>query len=182
VNIQRRIIFKYQPRTDTKRCGALCLAASALAIEDTADVKAAKASFQAAFAAAEAGQHAALAPVPVASAYLADDAAVAAAKAEFAAAYTAAEAGEHAALAPKPVEALPVPEAVAPAVVPGYAAAPFYNGYYGGLGYNGYYPYGAAGYAGAGYLPYAYGAGAYPYAAYAPYTYPFVAAAAPKEQ
>merc|ERR1711931_26562 len=151
---------------------ALCLVASAMAIEDTADVKAAKASFQAAFAAAEAGEHAALAPAPVASAYLADDAAVAAAKAEFAAAYTAAEAGEHAALAPMPVEALPVPEAV----------APFYNGYYGGLGYNGYYPYGAAGYAGAGYLPYAYGAGAYPYAAYAPYTYPFVAAAAAKEQ
>merc|ERR1712212_1154695 len=169
-----RITF---PHTNSKMkfLGALCLAASALALEDTADVKAAKATFQAAFAAAEAGEHAALAPAPVASAYLADDAAVAAA-------YTAAEAGEHAALAPLPVEALPVPEAVAPAVVPGFAAAPFYNGYYGGLGYNGYYPYGAAGYAGAGYLPYAYGAGAYPYAAYAPYTYPFVAAAAAKEQ
>merc|ERR1712168_671269 len=89
---------------------ALCLVASAMALEDTADVAAAKAAFAQAFAAAEAGQHAALAPAPVASAYLADDASVAAAKADFAAAFAAAEAGEHAALAPKPVEPLPVPE------------------------------------------------------------------------
>merc|ERR1712168_954512 len=132
---------------------ALCLVASAMALEDTADVAAAKAAFAQAFAAAEADQHAALAPAPVASAYLADDASVAAAKADFAAAFAAAEAGEHAALAPKPVEALPVPAlAAAPAV---YAGAPFYSGYYGGY-YNGYYPYNA-GYAYAGYNPYTYG-------------------------
>merc|ERR1711962_1421820 len=89
---------------------ALCLVASAMALEDTADVAAAKADFNAAFMAAEAGEHAALAPAPVASYYLADDAAVAEAKAAFAAAFAAAEKGEHAALAPKPVEALPVPE------------------------------------------------------------------------
>merc|ERR1711931_390133 len=134
---------------------ALCLVASAMAIEDTADVVAAKAAFAQAFAAAEAGQHIALAPAPVASAYLADDAAVAAAKADFAAAFAAAEAGEHAALAPKPVEALPAP------ALPAYAA-PFYGGFY-----NGYYPY-TAGYYG-GYYPYA-GYGAYPYA-FAPYHY-----------
>merc|ERR1712198_700771 len=83
-----------------KFLSTLCLAASAsaMALEDTADVKAAKA-----------GEHAALAPAPVASAYLADAADVAAAKADFAAAFAAAEAGEHAALAPKPVEALPAP-------------------------------------------------------------------------
>merc|ERR1712198_243128 len=44
---------------------ALCLVASAMAIEDTVDVAAAKASFAAAFAAAEAGEHALLAPKPV---------------------------------------------------------------------------------------------------------------------
>merc|ERR1712158_231035 len=44
---------------------ALCLVASAMAIEDTADVAAAKADFNAAFVAAEKGEHAALAPKPV---------------------------------------------------------------------------------------------------------------------
>merc|ERR1712018_1047860 len=92
------------------------------------------------------GEHAALAPAPVASFYLADDAAVAEAKAAFAAAFAAAEKGEHAALAPKPVEALPVPELKAPvAPVPAvatYAAGlPFYYGY---AGYP--YHYGYAGY------------------------------------
>ena len=80
--------------------------ASALALDDTEEVKAAKVAFNAAFAAAEAGDHAALAPAPVASAYLSDDEAVAAAKADFMAAFAAAEAGEHAALAPAPVEYL----------------------------------------------------------------------------
>merc|ERR1711931_441528 len=134
---------------------ALCLVASAMALEDTADVKAAKASFNAAFTAAKAGAHASLAPVQGPVAYLADSADVAAAKADFAAAFAAAEAGEHAALAPKPVEALPAP------ALPAYAA-PFYGGFY-----NGYYPY-TAGYYG-GYYPYA-GYGAYPYA-FAPYHY-----------
>merc|ERR1712198_377374 len=50
-----------------KFLSTLCLAASAsaMALEDTADVKAAKATFNAAFMAAEAGEHAALAPKPV---------------------------------------------------------------------------------------------------------------------
>merc|ERR1711973_11265 len=132
-----------------------------MALEDTADVKAAKADFAAAFAAAEAGEHASLTPVQGPTAYLADAADVAAAKADFAAAFAAAEAGEHAALAPKPVEALPAP------ALPAYAA-PFYAGFY-----NGVYPY-AAGYYG-GYYPYA-GYGAYPYAI-APYTYAVAPAA-----
>merc|ERR1712168_1204831 len=157
---------------------ALCLVASAMALEDTADVAAAKADFNAAFMAAEAGEHAALAPAPVASFYLADDAAVAEAKASFAAAFAAAEKGEHAALAPKPVEALPVPELKAPvAPVPAvatYAAGlPFYNAYYNGAypyhyGYAGYpYHYGYTGY------PYHYGYAGYPYV----YTLPAAAPA-----
>merc|ERR1712142_685883 len=121
---------------------ALCLVASAMALEDTADVKAAKASFTAAFNAAKTGAHAGLAPVQGPTVYLADSADVAAAKAEFAAAFAAAEAGEHAALAPKPVEPLPMP------ALPAYAA-PFYGGYYGGHN-NGYYPYAYGAY------PYAY--------------------------
>merc|ERR1712198_823280 len=94
-----------------KFLSTLCLAASAsaMALEDTADVKAAKASFNAAFHAAKAGAHAGLAPVQGPTVYLADSADVAAAKADFAAALAAAEAGEHAALAPKPVEPLPLP-------------------------------------------------------------------------
>merc|ERR1712183_437567 len=134
---------------------ALCLVASAMALEDTADVKAAKASFNAAFTAAQAGAHASLRPAPVASSYLADSADVVAAKADFAAAFAAAEAGEHAALAPKPVEPLPLP------ALPAYAA-PFYGGFYGGY-HNGFYPYahGAA-------YPYAYGG--YPYA-FTPYAF-----------
>merc|ERR1711963_399620 len=44
--------------------------ASASPIEDTPEVAAAKAEFQAAFDAATAGEHAALAPAPVATAYL----------------------------------------------------------------------------------------------------------------
>merc|ERR1712126_68323 len=118
---------------------ALCLVASAMALEDTADVAAAKADFNAALMAAEAGEHAALAPAPVASAYLADDEAVAAAKADFAAAFAAAEAGEHAALAPAPVKALPVPAVAPAAVAPAYSGAPFYNGFYGAGLYNNYY-------------------------------------------
>merc|ERR1711892_1094232 len=71
--------------------------ATALPIEDTADVAAAKAEFNAAFAAAEAGEHAALAPVnadaqaaQIAAAYLADVDEVAAAKAKFNADFAAA--------------------------------------------------------------------------------------------
>merc|ERR1711994_1079517 len=79
---------------------ALCLVASAMALEDTADVKAAKASFNAAFHAAQAGAHAGLAPVQGPTVYLADSADVAANKAGFAAAFAAAETGAHAGLAP----------------------------------------------------------------------------------
>merc|ERR1712055_534401 len=125
-----------------KFLSALFLAASAAAIEDTADVKAAKASFNTAFEAAKAGAHAGLAPVQGPTSYLADAADVAAAKADFAASFAA--------------------------VVPAYAAAAqFYNGYYGGF-YNGYYPHHAA-YNYAGYHPYA-AYGAFPYA-FAPYHY-----------
>merc|ERR1712168_484352 len=145
---------------------ALCLVASAMALEDTADVAAAKADFNAAFMAAEAGEHAALAPAPVASFYLADDAAVAEAKAAFAAAFAAAEKGEHAALAPKPVEALPVPELVAPvapAVAPLAPLPVTYAGIGAGLPYfNGYYH---------GAYPYHHGYAGYPYVAGYPYAY-----------
>merc|ERR1712180_427669 len=127
---------------------ALCLVASAMAIEDTAEVAAAKA----AHAAAEAGEHAALAPAAVASAYLDDTADVAAAKAAFAAAFDSAE----------KIAALPAPY--------------FYNGYYGGYPYaHGAYPYGA-------YAHGAYAYGAYPYAGYGYAGYPYVLPAAPAKE
>merc|ERR1712121_577312 len=78
---------------------ALCLVASAMALEDSADVKAAKASFNAAFKAAQVGAHASLAPVQGPVAYLADSADVAAAKADFNAAFGSNVAGAHASLA-----------------------------------------------------------------------------------
>merc|ERR1712141_283484 len=141
--------------------------ASASPLEDTPEVAAAKEAFMAAFAAAEAGEHAGLAPAQVATAYLADDAAVAEAKAAFMKSFAAAEAGEHAALAPAPVEALPVPEPVAPVAT---VAAPYFNGYYG-------YPYAHAAYA-----PYYHHAAAYPYA-YGHYAgYPYVTVAAAKSE
>merc|ERR1712106_886073 len=92
--------------------------AAALPIEDTADVAAAKAEFNAAFAAAEAGEHAVLAPVnadaqaaQIAAAYLADAEEVAVAKAAFQAAFDDAAAGG---LAAKQADA-PVHEIAAPA-------------------------------------------------------------------
>merc|ERR1712128_320920 len=92
--------------------------ATALPIEDTTDVAAAKAEFNAAFAAAEAGEHAALAPVnadaqavQIAAQYIADAEEVAAAKATFQAAFDDAAAGGLAALQ----EAAPVHEIPAPA-------------------------------------------------------------------
>merc|ERR1711973_737733 len=136
-----------------KFLSTLCLAASAsaMALEDTADVKAAKADFAAAFAAAEAGEHAALAPVQGPAVYLDDTADVAADKAKFGSL--------------TPVQG-PTAYLADPAL-PAFAA-PFYAGFY-----NGVYPY-AAGYYG-GYYPYA-GYGAYPYA-FAPYTYAVAPAA-----
>merc|ERR1711964_323508 len=52
-----------QPKMYKLLIASLLAAATALPIEDTADVAAAKAEFNAAFAAAEAGEHAALAPL-----------------------------------------------------------------------------------------------------------------------
>merc|ERR1711881_301805 len=134
--------------------------AAAAPLEDTAEVVAARAEFQALFDAAAAGEHAALAPVnndvqadQIADEFLAD----AAAKAEFAAAFESAAAGGLAALqAPAPVHEIPEVEPLAapapvaapvytlPAALPYYAynhvlpAAPYLAGYpYHGLAYNG---------------------------------------------
>ena len=68
--------------------------ASASPIEDTPEVAAAKAEFQAAFDAATAGAHAELAPKPVATAYLADAPDVAEAKAAFMKTFEDVEAGK----------------------------------------------------------------------------------------
>merc|ERR1712165_394704 len=129
--------------------------AAAAPLEDTAEVVAARAEFQALFDAAAAGEHAALAPVN--NDVLADAEDVAAAKAEFAAAFESAAAGGLAALqAPAPVHEIPEVEPLAapapvaapvytlPAALPYYAynhvlpAAPYFAGYpYHGLAYNG---------------------------------------------
>merc|ERR1712180_503549 len=123
--------------------------AAAVPIEDTDEVKAAKAEFAAAFAAAEAGEHIALRPAAVASAYLDDDADVAEAKAAFQAVFDKYAAGE-VALPVAPVHE--VPAVVAPAVAPVAVAAPYWNAAY---------PYAAAAYTGyagyAGYYGYPYG-------------------------
>merc|ERR1711992_133810 len=125
------------------------LLAAAYAIEDTAEVAAAKEAFMAAFAKAEAGEHAALAPAAVATAYLADEPEVAAAKAEFMKVFDAYKNGE-------------IPAPVAPAApVFSYAAYPqYYNNWNYGAFYNNWAGYGAYPYAHAGY-PYAYAG--YPY-------------------
>merc|ERR1712115_460563 len=106
--------------------------ATSLPIEDTAEVAAAKEVFNAAFAAAEAGEHGNLRPVnddaqaaQIATSYIADSEDVAAAKAAFQAAFDDAAAGGLAAKqAPAPVHVIlePAPLAVAPAPV--MAAAP----------------------------------------------------------
>ena len=98
--------------------------AAAAPLEDTPEVAAAKAEFQAAFDAAVAGEHAALAPVnndiqaeQIAAAYLDDIEEVAAAKASFKAAFDDAVAGGLAAkqeAAPVHVIAAPEPLADAP--------------------------------------------------------------------
>merc|ERR1711935_508822 len=67
--------------------------AAAIPLEDTAEVLAAKAVFNAAFAAAEAGEHAGLATVQGPTAYLADLPEVAEAKAAHALAFNAYTAG-----------------------------------------------------------------------------------------
>merc|ERR1712106_972566 len=68
--------------------------AAAIPIEDTDDVKAAKVEFSAAFKAAQAGEHAKLAPAPVATAYLADLPEVSDARDAFRAVYDMYAAGE----------------------------------------------------------------------------------------
>ena len=140
------------------------LLAAAYAIEDTAEVAAAKEAFMAAFAKAEAGEHAALAPAAVATAYLADEPEVAAAKAEFMKVFDAYKNGE----IPAPVApAAPVVEAAAP--VFSYAAYPqYYNNWNYGAFYNNWAGYGAYPYAHAAY-PYAHAGYPYAYAGY-PYT------------
>merc|ERR1712223_2188700 len=121
--------------------------AAAVPIEDTDEVKAAKAEFAAAFAAAEAGEHIALRPAAVASAYLDDDADVAEAKAAFQAVFDKYAAGEVA------LPVAPVHE-VAPVETVPAVAAPYWHGAYAYAGYAGYagyygYPYGYYGKAGA---------------------------------
>ena len=131
--------------------------ASAIAspIAVTPDVAKATEEHLAAHAAATAGEHAALAPAPVATAYIDDEEAVALARAEFQKVFDAIAAGTH--VVPAPVAPVFAPAAT---VAPAPVAAPFYNGYYPGVyGYGGYGTF--AGY-GAGY-PYYTG---YPYAGY----------------
>ena len=133
--------------------------ATSFPLEDTEDVAAAKAVFNAAFAAAEAGEHAALAPVnsdaqaaQIAAEYLADAEEVAAAKAAFKAAFDEAAAGGLAAKqAPAPVHEIPAP---APLAAPAVAAGIPYG--VGALNVLGGYPYARLSVAGlhAG-LPYA---------------------------
>merc|ERR1712111_214435 len=146
-------------------CSFLAMAAAA-PIEDTPEVVEAKATFKAAFDAAEAGEHAALRPdalhpvnndvqaPQIASAYLDDVEEVAAAKAAFQAAFDDAAAGGLAAKqAPTPVHVIPAPAPLAAAPV--VAAAGISYGLT-ALNAVGGYPYAAAGlpYAAAG-LPYA---------------------------
>merc|ERR1739838_1268869 len=117
---------------------SLLAVATALPIEDTAEVAAAKAVFNAAFAAADAGEHAALDPVnadaqaaQVAAEYLADAEEVAVAKAAFQAAFDDAAAGGLAAKQP----AAP---GVAAGVPYGVSALSAVGGYpYAGLPYAG---------------------------------------------
>merc|ERR1712095_22794 len=116
----------------------------------TAEVAAAKEAFMAAFAKAEAGEHAALAPAAVATAYLADEPEVAAAKAEFMKVFDAYKNGE-----------IPAPVVEAAAPVFSYAAYPqYYNNWNYGAFYNNWAGHAAYPYAHAGY-PYAYAG--YPY-------------------
>jgi hypothetical protein len=116
-------------------------------------VQAAKASFYAAFAAAEMGEHAALAPHQGATAYLDDAEDVAAAKEEFMAYFAAAERGE-----------MPIPAMPAMPALP-YGLPMAYNNYAYGVnpafyGYaNQFYGQQAYGYA----APVAYAHGMNPY-------------------
>merc|ERR1712142_1159707 len=154
--------------------------AAAIPIEDTEEVKAAKAEFATAFAAVEAGEHAALAPAPVATAYLADLPEVAEAKDAFRVVFDKYAAGE-VALPVAPVhEVAPVAApAVAPVAVAAPVVAPYLHAAYPYAHAHAGYPYAHAAY------PYAHAA--YPYAhagfygAY-PYALPTVAVAPAKAE
>merc|ERR1711971_841286 len=123
--------------------------AAAVPIEDTEEVKAAKVTFNAAFAAATAGEHIALRPAAVASAYIDDAADVAEAKAASQAVFDKYAAGD-VALPVAPVHE--VPAVVAPALAPVAIAAPVAAPYW-----HGAYPYAHAGYAGAGWAGHPHG-------------------------
>merc|ERR1719153_1056981 len=165
--------------------------AAAAPIEDTPEVAEAKATFNAAFTAAEAGEHIALRPVnsdvqapQIASAYLDDAEEVAAAKAAFQAAFDDAAAGGLAAKqAPAPVHVIPAPAPLV-AAAPIHATHSYTAGFpihglgyagipYAGLGYNGL-AYNTLGYHGLGYHGLGYHGLGFPYAGL-----PVVAAAAP---
>merc|ERR1712193_340373 len=142
--------------------------AASVPLEDTVEVKAAKAEFSKAFARAQAGKHAELAPSPT---YLADLPEVAQARDEFRAVWDMYAAGDVA----KPVAPVhKVTPAVAPvaytakAVAPVHAAATYWNNYYGT------YPTAYAGYPYYTHNIYPYGHTAYPYAHAGYYgTYPY---------
>merc|ERR1711997_827026 len=140
--------------------------AAAIPLEDTEEVKAAKAEFMAAFETAKAGGHAALQAAQIPSAYLAVEPEVAEATAAHKAVFDAYTAGEIA-LPVAPVHEV-APVVATPAVAPVAVAAPYWGGYpYAGIpayahaGYAGY-PYAGA-YAGAYAHPYL-GLHGYPYA------------------
>merc|ERR1712106_885895 len=127
--------------------------AGAAPLEDTPEVAAAKADFQAAFDAAVAGEHAALAPVnndiqaeQIAGAYLDDVEEVAAAKASFKEAAAGGLAAKQEA-APVHVIAAPEPLAVVAAAPVAHVVHALPLGYPYGLHYGAYpygaYPYGA---------------------------------------
>jgi len=162
---------------------SLLAVAAAVPIEDTPEVAAAKAEFAAAFAAAEAGEHAALAPVQGAAAYMAVLPEVAEATAAHKAVFDAYTAGTVALpVAPVFTGVQPAhvvePVVATPAVAPVAIAAYPYAHHYGA--YGAYPAYAHAAYAGA-YAGYPY-AGAYGHPAYAfggyPYALPVAAAKA----
>merc|ERR1712126_382826 len=171
-------------------CSFLAMAAAA-PIEDTPEVAEAKATFKAAFDAAEAGEHAALRPdalhpvnndvqaPQIASAYLDDVEEVAAAKAEFQAAFDEAAAGGLAAKqAPAPVHVIPEPAPIVAAPAPVVDAAPVLTSH----PYAAGFPIHGLGYAGLGYHGLAYNSLAYtgvPYGVSLGLPYPRLTVAAP---
>merc|ERR1712241_1006694 len=151
--------------------------ATSIPIEDTEEVKAAKAEFHKAFAAAEAGEHAALQAKQIASVYMADLPEVADAKAEFQAIFDKYAAGDVALpVAPvHEVENVVAAKAVAPVAIAApvvTVASPILHGAY---------PYAHTAYA--GYFGYPYAQVGYPYAhATYPYAIPTVAIAPTKAE